>query len=159
MCGCIASRNTFWYSVVWFPCQAFSFRFIWACIPERDFWLHSLVFTFCVQIFIIYDLSFTIHQFINSSIFHHSPFINSSCVFFIFSIPFSSSIVMSLFSDLCSQVQRTWNLRLTWRNLPGLRWMRPINLKALKGCMVDGGTWWNPVDGDQQIHEKMAEIC
>ena len=41
------------------------------CIPERDFWLHSLVFTFVSKFVIIYDLSFIIH---------HSPFINHQLI-------------------------------------------------------------------------------
>lgn len=104
------------------------------CIPERDFWLHSLVFTFVSKFVIIYDLSF-----INSSIFHHSP-IHQSSTHHAFSSSFLSHSHRP--SSCRSQVQRTWNLRLTWRNLPGLRWMRPINLKGLHGPMVDGGTRW-----------------
>ena len=131
------------------------------CIPERDFWLHSLVFTSVSKFVIIYDLSFIIHHSSTHQFINLSPFINSSTHH-----AFSSSFLSHShrrsscpFFQIGSQVQRTWNLRLTWRNLPGLRWMRPINLKGLHGPMVDGGTWWNPVDGDQKFMEKMAEIC
>ena len=89
--GCLVSMSSFF---VWI--------YLGQCIPERDFWLHSLVSTFVSKFVTIYHLSFiilhhsSIHSsfFINSSI--HQSFINSpihQCinssmhqfVFFIFS--------------------------------------------------------------------------